>query len=165
MLDWLKNVHRKGRQPSDMDQEIPRQDHFHTDEGYEIPDPVPMAPPVGFKKQPSMVENIRNMVRSEMLQREAAAAGFETFEEAEDFGPEDDGVPLPHTAYEAVFDPLVPQPSQEPAPAPQGQSATPPAQSSGGSPQGGPAGPAGPAPGSPTPAAPAPAPSGQPASS
>lgn len=160
MLDWLKNVHRKGRKPEALEEELSRQDHILTDDGYEIPDPVPMAPPVGYKKQPSMVENIRNMVRSEMLQREAAAAGFETFEESEDFGPEDDGdVALPATAYEAVFDPPVPAPPSD------GPAATPPAPSSDGSPQGGPAAPSGAAPASPTGPAPATTPAGQPASS
>lgn len=148
MLDWLKNIHRKGN-PAPADEfETSRQEHFLTDEGYEIPDPTPMAPPVGYKKQPSMVDNIRAMVRSEMLRREAEAAGFESFEDSEDFG-EDDDDRLPTTAYEAVFDPA------EPAPPSDGPAGTPPAASPDGSPQGGPAGPAGPAAGSP-PSAPAP---------
>ena len=131
MLDWLKNVHRKGREPEKVEQEMSRQDHYLTDAGYEVPDPTPMAPPVGYKRQPSMVDHIRQMVRSEHLRMHAAAQGFETFEESEDFG-EDDDDRLPATAYEAVFDP------QEPAPPSDGPSATPPAPSPDGSPQGGP---------------------------
>ena len=146
MLDWLKNVHRKGRAPADVEQEMSRQDHVLTDEGYELPDPTPMAPPVGYKKTPSMVDTIRDMVRSEHLRQEAARAGYESFEDSEDFG-EDDDDRLPATAYEAVFDPPVPVPPSD------GPSGTPPAATPDGSPQGGPAAPSGAAPESPTPAA------------
>lgn len=48
-------------------------------------DPTPMAPPVGYKKAPSMVEIVRDMVRGERLKQEAMQAGYETFEEADDF--------------------------------------------------------------------------------
>lgn len=61
--------------------------------GFEIPDPTPMAPPIGYKRQPSLAEQIREMVRSEKLAQEAAAAGAETFEEADDFDVEDDEFP------------------------------------------------------------------------
>lgn len=65
---------------------------------------VPMAPPIGYKKQPSMVELVREMVRGERLRAEAAAAGHETFEESEDFDVEDD-VDYPHTPWTNDFDP------------------------------------------------------------
>lgn len=152
MLDWLKNVHRKGRAPEHVEQEMSRQDHYLTENGYEVPDPTPMAPPVGYKKTPSMVDTIRDMVRSEHLRQEAARAGFESFEDSEDFG-EDDDDRLPTTAYESVFDPAEPNPPSD------GPPATPPAAPSDGSPQGGPAGPTGPAPESPNPPPAAPAPS------
>lgn len=73
-------------------------------DGREIPSSVPVAPPVGYKKQPSMVEMVREMVRSERLRQEVAAAGAETFEEAEDFdvGDEPD---MASTPYENDFDP------------------------------------------------------------
>lgn len=63
-----------------------------TVDGQEIPDPRPMAPPVGYKKQPSMADQIRDMVRSERLAQEAAEMGGESFEEANDFdtGEDDD---------------------------------------------------------------------------
>jgi len=57
-------------------------------------DPVPLAPPIGYKKQPSMVEIIRDMIRSNNLATAAAAAGAETFEESEDFDIPDDPVQL-----------------------------------------------------------------------
>lgn len=73
-------------------------------EGRELPDPTPMAPPIGFKKQPSMVEMIRNMVRSEELRRAAEAQGQESFDEADDFEVGDDVDPS--TPYEAEFEPF-----------------------------------------------------------
>lgn len=157
MLEWLKNVHRKGAAPTpDTEIEPSAQDEFLTPDGYELPDPTPMAPPVGYKKQPSMVEHIRNMVRSEQLRAHVEAQGAESFEEADDFEVDDDDR-LPISAYEAFFEPEVPAPPSD------GPSATPPAPSSDGSPQGGPAGPTGPAPESPTPAASAAAATGVPA--
>lgn len=76
--------------------------------GHEMVSAVPMAPPVGFIQQPSIMENVRAMVRSELLRHAAEAEGFESFEEADDFSVEDDAVD-PHTPYEAVFDPVLPQ--------------------------------------------------------
>lgn len=77
------------------------------EEGREVPDPRPVAPPIGYVKQPSMVEHIRSLVRSTMLQQAAEAAGMETFEDADDFDV-DDEQDDPRTPYEAVFDPPAP---------------------------------------------------------
>lgn len=57
---------------------------LHPD-GTPVLDPTPMAPPIGYTKQPSMVEIVRDMVRSAQLAQAAEAAGAETFEEADDF--------------------------------------------------------------------------------
>lgn len=100
------------------------QDIFLDTAGREIPDPTPMAPPVGYKKQPSMVDHIRSMVRSELLRQSVAAEGLETFEEAEDFDVGDDYDPT--TPYEAVFDPPPPAPETPPA-APAAAPSAPPA--------------------------------------
>lgn len=81
------------------------------EKGQEIPDPTPMAPPVGFKRQPSLSEQIRQMILSEKLRQEAEEMGYETFEEADDFDVDDDFDPS--TPYEEVFDP---QPQPAPAP-------------------------------------------------
>lgn len=71
--------------------------------GHEVGDPIPVAPPVGLTRRPTMAEQIQTMIRREMSNR-AQAEGFETFDEAEDFDIDDD--PLdPRTPYEAVFDP------------------------------------------------------------
>lgn len=75
-----------------------KQDMF----GREIPDPTPVAPPIGFNRQPTMVEHIRAMVRSEELRRAAEAAGAETFDEADDFDVPDELNPV--SAYEVGDD-------------------------------------------------------------
>jgi len=72
--------------------------------GQEVPDPVPMAPPIGYKKEPSMTERIRAMVRSEHVRLAAMKAGAETFEEADDFEIGDDYDPT--SPFEEVFDPV-----------------------------------------------------------
>lgn len=74
------------------------------DEGKFIPDSVPVAPPLGYKRQPSMVEIVRNMVRSEKLAEEARNAGAETFEESEDFDIDDEPEDL-RSGWETEFDP------------------------------------------------------------
>lgn len=78
---------------------------LHPD-GTPVLDPTPLAPPIGYKKQPSMVELVRDMVRSERLRQEAENAELETFEESEDFDvPEDAGMPASPWAND--FDPSV----------------------------------------------------------
>lgn len=72
--------------------------------GHFIPDSTPLAPPIGYKRSPTIAENIRAMIKSERLKQEVEAAGAETFEEAEDFDIEDDPVD-PHTPYDNQFDP------------------------------------------------------------
>lgn len=74
------------------------------DRGRELLDPRPVAPPVGYKRQPSMVEHIRNMVRSEMLRSAAENAGMESFEDADDFVVGDDYDPA--SPYEGDFEPV-----------------------------------------------------------
>lgn len=74
-------------------------------DGSEILDPTPMAPPIGYVKQPSMVEIVRNMVRSERLALAAEEAGLETFEESEDFDVDDELEEL--SGFENDFDPPI----------------------------------------------------------
>jgi len=90
----------------------PKSNEMHlTKDGRERPSDVPLAPPLGYVKQPTIHERIRDMVRSEHLRREAEAAGAETFEEADDFDVGDDFDPS--SPYEGDFDPL-PPPNQAP---------------------------------------------------
>lgn len=81
-----------------------------------IPDPTPIAPPLGYIKQPSITERIRDMVRSEHLRAAAEAAGAETFEEANDFDVGDDYDP--NSPYEEVYEPPVRDMEGEAAPLP-----------------------------------------------
>lgn len=73
--------------------------------GHELHDPVPIEPPLGYKRAPSLAEQIRTMVRGEALKRAAEAAGAETFEEADDFDVGDDYDP--RSPYEEIYDPPV----------------------------------------------------------
>lgn len=73
------------------------------DAGREQPSSTPMRPPIGYKKQQSMVELIREAVRADHLARDLAAAQHETFEESDDFEIGDDYDP--HSPYENEFDP------------------------------------------------------------
>lgn len=85
-----------------------------------IPDDTPMQPPLGFIKQPSMVEHVRNMIRSEQLRQAAEQAGAESFEEADDFDLED-ADELPHSRYEMEDNfepPVAAEPANEPASTP-----------------------------------------------
>lgn len=89
--------------------------------GHEMVDPTPLAPPVGYQRQPSMVETIRNMVRSHSLAVEAERAGAETFEEGDDFDVNDPDDYDPPSPYEHNF-----EPPQAPSPPPPASPAPPP---------------------------------------
>lgn len=58
-------------------------------------DPTPIAPPIGYKRHPTMVELIRDMIAKNNITQ---GTGAETFEESEDFDVDDDGEQLrsPH---------------------------------------------------------------------
>lgn len=79
-------------------------------DGLEYPDPTPVAPPIGFIKQPTLAETMRAMILGEALKRHARESGAETFEEADDFDVGDDFDPT--SPYEEVFEPQ-PQPNPE----------------------------------------------------
>lgn len=76
----------------------------YDDDGRELMDPTPIAPPIGYKKSPTIAEQIRTMIRSEKLRQEAEEAGYESFEEADDFDVGDDFDPK--SPYEEVFEPM-----------------------------------------------------------
>lgn len=75
--------------------------------GQEFPNPVPMAPPIGFVPQPPIWEQIRAMVQRE-LGAQRAGEDAETFDEADDFDVGDDYDPS--TPYEETFEPDLPWP-------------------------------------------------------
>lgn len=62
---------------------------FHDANGHEILDPRPMALPVGFQRPPTLAEQVARLVRGHMSDM-AAADGFETFEDADDFELDED---------------------------------------------------------------------------
>lgn len=69
--------------------------------GREVMDSRPMAVPVGFRRPPSLIDQMRVMIRREMSEA-AAARGAESFEEANDFDvgddPDDPTTPWEHAA-------------------------------------------------------------------
>lgn len=78
------------------------------EDGSEHPDPVPLAPPIGYVEQPNLWEQMRAMIRSEQLKQLAEAAGAETFEEADDFDVEDEIEPNSPYEMEEIFEPDIP---------------------------------------------------------
>lgn len=69
---------------------------------YDPVDPVPVAPPIGYKREPSMMEVVKGMVLKEKVRRLQEELGADTPEEAEDFdiGEDDDDTPSSHYEYE-----------------------------------------------------------------
>lgn len=67
----------------------------YTPDGRELMDPKPMQPPLGYKRAPSLAEQIRQQVLAAKLEELDALA--ETEEEADDFEIDDDMAPFsPH---------------------------------------------------------------------
>lgn len=83
---------------------LDRGDIFLDEFGREIPDPIPMAPPVGYKRAPTMVEIIRQQIQGQQLADEARKMGKESWEEADDFNVGDDYDPS--SPWEEQFDPV-----------------------------------------------------------
>lgn len=138
--------------PEKFVREPSQRDNLLDDRRRFIPDPTPIAPPVGYIKQPSLAEQIRSMVRSERLRQEVEAAGAETFEESDDFDIGDDYDP--DSPYEPVFDP---RPDTHGMPLePSNPASHSPAATEGGEAGGSPKNPPAPAPGAPGPNAPKP---------
>lgn len=66
--------------------------------GRELPDPRPIAIPAHLRMPESLADTMKRLIRVEMS-RQAEAAGMESFEEADDFEPDDPEDLLP-TPYE-----------------------------------------------------------------
>lgn len=67
---------------------------------YEVVDPTPMAPPIGYKREPTLMEKIQLMVMKEKIQRLQEHLGAETPAEAEDFDIGEDDGHDPSSPYE-----------------------------------------------------------------
>lgn len=68
---------------------------------YETLDNTPMAIPVGFKRPPSLQEQIRGLIRHERYQQLVNDGSIESLEEADDFDIDDDGDPPSRWEHEA----------------------------------------------------------------
>ena len=71
-----------------------------------LPDPQPIAPPIGYVQEESMFDRVRNLVRRELSQV-AASQDFETFEESDDFDVDDDRSEF-LSPYEMILEQAVP---------------------------------------------------------
>ena len=73
--------------------------------GMELPDPVPMAPPVGYKPPDDLLSMIESVIRRRDFEQELERQGFETVEEADDFEVDEDYDPrFEPTIYEEYFE-------------------------------------------------------------
>lgn len=93
----------------------------------EYPDPTPVEVPLGFKRPPTLQEEIQRIIRAQ-LSEHAQSRGFETFEEADDFNIDEDPDPLsPYEVtemqQEAAFAPEVLDPNAVPNAPQQGSGA------------------------------------------
>lgn len=77
--------------------------------GREMPDPTPVALPLGYEHPETTEQIVARLLRSEQLARLAAQQGVETFEEFMDFGDESDDDPL--TPHEEFWDPVFRRPT------------------------------------------------------
>lgn len=80
----------------------PQKEHLKRlfDENWgEVGDPTPVEVPLNFRPPPTIQEQIKRFVRTE-LSRQAAEKGHETFDEANDFGQDDEDDGLPRSAHE-----------------------------------------------------------------
>ena len=73
--------------------------------GQELPDPVPMSPPVGYKPPDDLYVMIDRLIRSRDLMAALAREGYETSEEADDFEVDEEYDPrFEPTIYEEYFE-------------------------------------------------------------
>lgn len=72
--------------------------------GHEVLDDKPPHIPAGFRRPETLQEQVARLVRTH-VSREAEEAGYETFEEAEDFEVDDDFDPS--SPFETIFDPVL----------------------------------------------------------
>lgn len=87
--------------PEDIQRAPKLQRVLHTEDGREIPSNKPIAPPPGWFKAPSMVDQVRALVAGELSKR-AGEQGYETAEEADDFEVGDDYDP--RSPYEYSYE-------------------------------------------------------------
>lgn len=91
---------------------------------WEIPDPTPVVIPGDFERPPTIQEMLRMYLANEQVQQEIREEGFETFEEADDFEPDEEDL-LPLSGFEVVEydmeDEVQPNVSEANDPSPEGE--------------------------------------------
>lgn len=87
-------THDTTRQSTEQLIEPKRSAERHNSHGEEVLDPTPMQPPLGYKKTPSLSEQIQQQVRIAQLKMLEDMALEETEDEADDFEIGDDYEPL-----------------------------------------------------------------------
>jgi len=102
------------------------QSKYLDEKGREIPNATPMEPPVGYVKRKTIAEQMREMIAA--ASAEAAQAGAETEEEANDFDVDEDFDPTSPWEHDFDVDPAmeVMLARASSPPVPQGQEAKPP---------------------------------------
>lgn len=81
------------------------QSQYLDEHGREIPNPLPMAPPIGYKPSLSIAEQMRQMIK--LASHEAAMAGAETEAEANDFDVGEDMEPSSPWEHDFDIDPAM----------------------------------------------------------
>lgn len=88
----------------DLEEHVALMRNYLTPEGAERPDPTPIAPPIGYVKRESLVDQMRAMIREHAVAMALAGQEAETFEEADDFDVADDYDPK--SPWEGEFEPV-----------------------------------------------------------
>lgn len=88
----------------DLEEHVALMRAYLNPDGSENPDPTPLAPPIGYRKAPSLIENMRAMIREHAVAMALAGQEAETFEEADDFDVDDDFDPK--SPWEGDFEPV-----------------------------------------------------------
>lgn len=107
VTEKLASVFKRRSRQFDLEDYIERQKSRGYLGALQVVDPTPMAPPIGYERRPSIMEQVKAMVEQRLTElRETEDQ--ETFEEADDFDVEDSDVPFdPKTPYENDFDPKI----------------------------------------------------------
>jgi len=92
ILKVAREVHKRERSVQEM---------YLDSQGREQPNPTPMQPPIGYKRAPTIQEQMRAMIRQ--VSEEAKMAGAETEEESNDFDMDEEWEPT--SQWEHPFDP------------------------------------------------------------
>ena len=92
--------------------------------GKEVPDPTPVALPVGHHHPPTLREDMQRFIREEVSRHYQEAEGAGSFEEEDDFDVDDDDEFVsPYEMSEMIEEEPMPKPQEQEAPPAQPESA------------------------------------------